>query len=307
VNSFTSSFRTYVATLLALVAATFLVGLSASEWLVRTLVEPNDQFPAHLRLFHSAQEPNAGFGDSHIACGFYPPDGMVNLAFPSESIGNMQYKVLKYFKNRAPARVILQADAHMFARYRTVPSPGYNQWFDRKPNEQSEFLAKALNSYHRPKLFAYWKVWFLKGGFESRTKLSPKGWTECADRWLTVDAETRKTRARERAMLHEPAEDFSRSDFAIAYQRLIEDLVRMGARVCMVEFPVTPEYQQAISGHSYQAAREWFSKQAKRLSLRYLAHAGVYADRIELFSDMDHLNAQGAQEFSRRMLTECFE
>jgi hypothetical protein len=302
----TSSFKLYVATLLSIIAVSCLVGLLATEWLVRTRVEPNDQFPAHLQIFHSSQKRDAGFGDSHLACGLYPPDGMVNLAFPSESIDNISHKVRKYFDKKLPGHVVVQADAHMFAQYRAAPTRGYNEWFDRDSNEQSSLSVRALNSYHRSKLFAYWKVWMTKGGFDSGTKLGANGWTECTGRWLTVAAETRKTLARERAKLHEPAEDFSRNDFAAAYQRLLDDLVKKGAQVCMVEFPVTPDYQQAIAGRNYQAAREWFGSQAKRLSLRYLPYAELYTDRLELFSDMDHLNAQGAREFSRTMFAKCF-
>jgi hypothetical protein len=279
----------------------------ATEWLVRTRVEPTDQFPVHLRLFHAAQERNASFGDSHAACGFYPPAEMVNLAFPGENIDNMKYKARLYFGKRSPHRVIVQADAHMFARYRSAATPGYNESFDRAPDEQSALSLRVLSAYHRPKLFAYWKVWLLKGGFESRTKLSANGWTECTDRWLSVAPETRKTLARERALLHEPAEDFLHSESAVAYERLLKDLLQNGAQVCLVEFPVTADYQQAISRESYRAARAWFSAQAQRLSVRYLAHAGAYADRPDLFSDMDHLTAQGARAFSQRIVSECFE
>ncbi len=306
-NFSTFSFRSYVATLLALVAATSLIGLLATEWLVRTRVEPNDQFPVHLRLFHSAKEHDVSFGDSHMACGFYPPAGMISLAFPGENIGNMKYKARAYFDKRPPGRVIMQADAHMFARYRTAPTRGYNESFDQPPGEQSALSVRSLNSYHRPKLFAYWKVWLLKGEFESRTKLNPNGWTECAGHWTAVDPETRKTRARERATLHEPAVDFSHSDFSVKYLRVLDDLVHKGARVCMVEFPVTPDYQREMPRENYQAAQAWFTAQAQRLGLRYLSHAGVYAHKLELFSDMDHLNAQGAREFSQLIYNECFK
>ena len=306
-NFSTFNFKSYVATLLALVALTCLAGLAATEWLVRARVEPTDQVPVHLQLFHAAQERNASFGDSHAACGFYPPAGMVNLAFPGENNDNMKYKARIYFGKRSPQHVIVQADAHMFARYRSAATRGYNESFDQAPNEQSAFSVRTLSSYHRPKLFAYWKVWLLKGGFESRTKLSSNGWIECTDRWLSVAPETRKTLARERAILHEPAEDFLYSDSATAYERLLQELLHKGAQVCMVEFPVTPEYQQAVPQASYQASRAWFATQAQRFSLRYLAHAGAYADRPDLFSDMDHLNAPGAREFSQRIVRECFE
>jgi hypothetical protein len=275
--------------------------------MVRSQVEPNDLLPLHLRLFHSSQERDAGFGDSHMAFGFYPPPGMVNLAFPGENIDNMQYKARKYFATRPPGRVIVQADAHMFAHYRISPTRAYNESFDKSPDKQSALMPRVLGLYHRPKLLAYWNVWLRKGTFESRLKLSSNGWTESNEHWAEVDPETRKTLVRERATLHEPAEDFSQSAFAGAYRHLIEDLVARGARVCMVEFPVTAEYRQEIFGGTYQAAREWFAAQARQLGVRYMAHAQGYARRPELFGDMDHLNAQGAREFSRLIDGECFD
>jgi hypothetical protein len=107
-------------------------------------------------------------------------------------------------------------------------------------------------------------------------------------------------------LLHEPEEDYSRSAFAAAYLHLLESLVHKGAQVCMVEFPVTREYQQEISRGSYQAARAWFAAQAQRLGVRYLADAKVYDERPEMFSDMDHLNPQGAREFSQLAVSKRF-
>lgn len=306
-NSSTSSFRAYVAVLLLFSGAVFLAGLAASEWLVRTRVEPNDQLPAHLRLFHSTHEASVGFGDSHMACGFSPPAGMVNLAFPGENIETIAYKAGTYFSRRVPGRVIVQAEAHMFARYRTAATRGYNELFDQAPDEQPGLSIRALGSYHRPKLFAYWQVLWRKGSFESRSKLVQNGATECNDHWTSVLPEARKTQARERAALHQPADDFARSAFAALYQRLLEGLVSKGARVCLVEFPVSPEYKREMPVESYEAARSWFAAQARRLDLRLLPYAGLYAQTPELFSDMDHLTPQGAARFSQRILDECFK
>jgi hypothetical protein len=308
VNSSTSSFKSYVATLLGLIAAVSLTALLATEWLVRTRVDPNDQVSTHVRLVHSAQEHDAGFGDSHMSCGFYPPPGMVNLAFLSENIESLEYKARAYFVKRTPGRVMVQADAHMFAaHYHVAPARGYNQAYDRPAEEQRTLYIRALEAYHRTKLFAYWKVFLRQGFFENRIKVKPNGWAECNDRWATLDRETRQSRARIRAMQHEPTGGFSKSALAVAYGRLLEYLVQRGARVCLVEFPVAGEYLEQIPKERYQAAREWFGAQAQRLGLRYLAHAAVFAESPELFMDMDHLNPEGARDFSERIMRECFD
>jgi hypothetical protein len=194
----------------------------------------------------------------------------------------------------------------MFARYRTKPARGYNALFDRWQGVPSAFSLHSLSGYHRPKLFAYWEVWLRKGAFESRLKVYPNGWTDCNDHWSAIDPQTRKTLARERALLHQPMVNFAEHEFAAAYRGLLAELLRKGARVCMVEFPISAEYRDAILGRAYQATRSWFAAQARQLDVRYMRTADIYAQRPEMFSDMDHLNAIGAKEFSQLIVHECF-
>jgi hypothetical protein len=231
---------------------------------------------------------------------------MTNLAFPGENIDNLRYKVLVYFKRVAPGRIVVQADAHMFARYRTGNDPGYNAAFDLPAEDRTKYSPRVLSNYHRPKLFAYWNVLFRKGGFDSRLKLQANGWTECAGKWIDRSLVERGTQARERAALHVPAEDFATGNLASAYRDALAALRRTGARLCLVEFPVSDEYRAAIAGPLYQEARDWFGSTATEFGARYLAHAARYSAQPEYFSDMDHLNPTGAAAFTQQILPECF-
>ena len=132
-NFFTSSSegRGPVALLAATFAGVALLLFSASEALVRTSVLHQDEFIAHAHLFMAARDTDAAFGDSHVARGFYPPKGMVNLAYPSEGIEHMDWKVRSYFADKDPGRVIVQADPHLLAPYR--PDCGKFQCNNHEP------------------------------------------------------------------------------------------------------------------------------------------------------------------------------
>ncbi|MCP5124402.1 MAG: hypothetical protein H6973_01805 [Gammaproteobacteria bacterium] len=306
-NFCTSSFKSYVLTTLALLTGLCVFALVATEWLIRTHVEPNDHLPTHLRLFQMTTALQAGFGDSHMALGFQPPKDWVNLAFPGESIDTLAYKINVLLARTELTRAIVQADAHMFAKYRAKQMLGYNEQFGRSPQELDTINLRTLSGYHRPKLLAYWEVWLRKGTFASRTRFHASGWIEGNDNWIALTTEAQEQKARERAALHIPMSDFAVHPFAADYQSLLSNLRNRGIQTCMVEFPVTSTYLHYVDSPNYQAVRIWFAEQARRLNLRLLAYNALYADQPDYFSDMDHLAPKGAHIFSQRIINDCFE
>ena len=62
--------------------------LIASEFFLRFVVAPSDNFYKQLYFYHQVDDVEiAAFGDSRMSQGFYPPEGedVVNLAYASEN------------------------------------------------------------------------------------------------------------------------------------------------------------------------------------------------------------------------------
>lgn len=292
---------------MAFTASLLLMALLATEWLVRRYVEPNDNLPKHLRIFQEATQSIAAFGDSHVACGFRPLNGAINLGFPGENIENIAHKVALFGKRVKLSHVIVQADVHMFARYRLGEIQGYDALFESAENPLAEasHWIRALSGYHRPKLIAYWRVWFNRGTFENHLRLERNGWQECPDRWRSLEPAGRARMAAERVALHQPMERFPNVPFAARYAEMLRDLVRAGVQVCMVEFPVSAEYRERLAGKTADRVRSWFAQLAKATGSRFFAFGDYFHGEPSSFADADHLSPAAAALFTKRILDDC--
>lgn len=277
------------------VAIVVLAGLT--EWLIRDQVMPQDTREAHRRLLDGADASNAAFGDSHAARGFNALDGFVNLAYPSESIQDMSAKVAFYFSERAPSRVILQADPHLFAPYRV--NSGRQNAIAKTPFE-------IFSSRHRSRALAYWEA-FLRGGgrLESKVAMTDTGSLLSEGDLSTVPARKRKLEAEIRRVWHHIAESKNVVQARKEYAAMLDWLTARGARICLVSYPVSEDYALSMqtAGHETQIA--FFANQAARVGARFVDARETIRDR-HLFRDIDHLNRLGAMEFSPQLLEACF-
>ncbi|MDQ6771101.1 MAG: hypothetical protein M3Z54_14060 [Gemmatimonadota bacterium] len=270
-------------------------------------MEPNDYLPAHVRLFHSSHAQTIALGDSHMAYGFVPSRDAVNLAFPGETIEDISHKAFSYLSTRRVTRAVVQADAHMFSAYRANTEADYKALFDRTFDDTRAATIRTLSGYHRPKLFAYWRVWLLKGSFDARARFHESGWIESADHWELVDERIRQTIARDRAKLQDPIDDFAQQKAALAYAALLARLVKAGVNTCIVEFPVSDEYYNHEDIPKIAAVRHWFAAEAVRLGIRYNSYHREFRNQPQFFSDSDHLSSAGAAAFSEKVVRDCFE
>jgi hypothetical protein len=308
-NSFTSSSKRAIALFAVGAVATLLLAAGATELLLRRAVLPRDSFPAHAALFRSASGPDAAFGDSHMARDFAPEAPMLNLAYPSESVRDMDWKVRRFFARNAPDRIVLQADPHLFAPYRLQAASDAT----RRYAADSTTTLHLFDPRLRPQLVAYWRS-FLWSGFRLRQHetltaqgalLSPGDLSARPSRRLLYEA---RARMRE----HRPVADPGATDDGRRYRALIEYLVDRGAKVCLVTMPLSPPYLTAMEERPDRAALQtwrdslaWFKDLAAATGGRHVDHRSAIAD-LALFRDVDHLNGGGAAAYSPLLMRDCF-
>ncbi|MGE0155095.1 MAG: hypothetical protein AB7R90_20950 [Reyranellaceae bacterium] len=308
-NSSISSSRRAIALFFLGAAATLLLVASASEFLLRREVLPRDSFAAHAALFRAAGAADAAFGDSHMARDFAPPPAMLNLAYPSESVRDMDWKARRVFARTAPGRIVLQADPHSFAPYRLEAQSDPA----RRYAEDGGGAIHLFDPRLRPQLMAYWGS-FLWSGFTLRSRerlteqgalLSPGDLSLRSPRRLLYEA---RARMRE----HRPVADPGATPDGSLYRALVEELVGRGARVCLVTMPLSPAYLQAMAERPDRTALlawgenvAWFGRLAAETGARHVDHRRAVTDPA-LFRDVDHLNGTGALAYSPLVMRDCF-
>ena len=265
---------------------TILAFAAASEWLVRSEVLPQDTRAAHIQLLETADAPHAAFGDSHVARGFDAPDGMVNLAYPSENVDAMIAKIARYFETRSPGRIILQADPHQFAAYRLNASSDSDAQYRQAPGLQ------IAASRHRVRLLAYWEAFFRDGGkLETKVDMTKNGALLSSGDLSQIPPRRQTVEARMRLQIHRPGEAEAVTETKERFSGLVDHLSGRGADICLVTFPVSKPYRNAENGQ-HEALISYFANEAARVSATFIDARAMVSDPA-LFRDVDHLNKAG--------------
>ena len=305
-NSFTSSSdRPGPHGALALAVA-LVIGLgfaAATETLVRWRVEPVDLFARHVEFFSTATSADAAFGDSHMSLGFTGAGGFVNLAFPGENLATMAGKAGFYYRNRAPGRVILQADPGMLAAVRDAePATAYAALV----GETTRHWVASFSPRHQPRLMAYWQVFFNGGGFAANRNIQSDGAQTMTGRFDHLSEPERLAAAMDEATGQRPPGDLGNSPGLEVLDRLVAELGARGATVCLVTMPMAQAYQDvAAAMPEFAAARQAFDRLADR---QQIARVDLWAAAIDPahFLNQDHLNHQGAEFTAPRIVEACF-
>lgn len=273
----------------------------ASELLVRLAVTPHDLMDRHRAFLAEAQSPDAVFGDSHASLGFTGVPGFVNLAFPGENLATVAGKARAYYQGLAPGRVILQADPSMLAPARDAEAP--TSYADVR---EGRHWLRIAETRHRVRLLAYWRVWRRGEGFRSNRRFEADG-AQTRDGALSdLAMAEREASAREEVIKQRPPDDPRGSPGLVHLASLAKELTARGAAVCLVGFPMAPEYRrQADQRPAFAAARAAFSNLAAGLNLPYRDFYRSVDDPA-LFVNADHLNRHGAMLTAPRIVEACF-
>jgi len=300
VSSSTSSSKPYLATFLVVLLAGLIVSVVLTEIMLRRHVLPFDSLVGYKKLFLNGVAPTVAFGDSHVASGLVNSADLDNLGQPSDNVQTTLAKADLRVKRGGVRMVILQADPQMFSAYREKAKQQDRLAYLMQENES--MLVMLLPQY-RQYLMQYWRAAVSDpiGVFRSPQQrlAEPEGSANAKP----PEEELRK-QAVIRVQLHAPLSNLRRLSAANQYHDSIERFARQGLQICLVGFPVTSQYREAMeSVASFIEARTFFAETAHDLGVPYLNYYDAMPDSD--FGDSDHLTTHAAVYFSHRVLRDC--
>ena len=183
-SSSTSSFKGYTIVVLLILIVTVALPttalLAASEWLIRTHIIPNDRFMWQMDKMLSSQNENVVFGDSHTMYGVHGLSGFLNLSSP-DTVPGIEAKVWAYFADKQPGQVILQADPYLVSPRLVKREPIYKSCYRKSPTH-----LWVLTRLYRPKVKAYWELYFQGHDFTNTYTFQPDGAITRTGKWGDV-------------------------------------------------------------------------------------------------------------------------
>ena len=289
-----------------------IVGLSAAcfvaatEMLIRSRVIPVDAFTWHLHRFLSGNNENVVFGDSHTSNGVHGLSDFLNLSYSRDFVPTIEVKIRAYFADKHPGKIILQADAHMFAPERQTDPPDSVSLFSTKTSTVRLWMFSDL---HINNVGKYWKIFFSPSGFENTYTFHQDGsFTNKGKGWMDLSAESRLAQVKKRVLstVYRPEEAPEATRSARSYQRILENLTSRGAEVCMVGMPLTKLHRSSMKDMpEFERARLLLQSLADKYGVRYVEMSAAITNEA-LFDDSEHLNEAGALEFAPLLETACF-
>jgi hypothetical protein len=215
----------------------------------------------------------------------------------------MAGKVGLFFRDRAPGRVVLQADPSMLAVARDAePATDYAPLV----GENARRWVASFSPRHRPRLIAYWRVFFDGAGFAANRQIQSDGAQTRIGRFDQLSEAGRAAAAMDKATGHRPPGDLGNSPGLEVLDRLVADLTARGATVCLVTMPMAPAFQDVANAMpEFAAARQAFDRLAGR---HQIARVDLWSAPIDPahFVNQDHLNHQGAAVIAPRIVDACF-
>ncbi len=344
-NLSTSSSRRWLRIFFAILVPVCGGYLAASEWLIRTQVTPHDNFEYISSRLRASTQPNAAFGDSHVAAvSDYDTKDFINLGIGATTIRKMDQRVRYYFQKIKPGQVIIQADPHLFAEYRLQPQGSY------VPEDYSNLRLRALDPQHRGFMSSYWSAFLLKRTFTKesfnsdmlwqvvRQLLSPAASAPLAEAPAQQPESpalaqepsdgTPPPRASEAAAepppdaaemakfnafmdsevaTHTPVRDFRSRDEARIYRNMIDFLISRGAAVCLVNYPVDKFYRERADAiPTFGETREFYKEIARENHIPYVSFWDRFDDP-SMYQNTDHVNRKGSAILAREARKACFD
>ena len=308
-SSSTSSsrvFRRYLWTVFLSVFIVAIVFCAASECLIRTYVAPNQNIEAHAQFLRTAKHPNAAFGDSHVAMGVTGSEDIVSLGFPADTLSHVIGKAYIYYSRIDPGKVVLQADLQQL-------TPG--RLLQRFESEEflyvgNPLLFRALKlsiPIYRANIIAHWRAFFSGSPFELIRHFNPEDGSQTADTTIE-DWDEERIREHARIVLYDSSalRIDKRHPVLVQYEELADWLIKKGATVCFVAYPVDRRfYEAARKLETEKTAVVLFSAMAARVGARYVNYTRQPFPPSDFF-DPDHLNRRGGKAFTKRMMRDCF-
>ncbi len=279
----------FVTTFLAVALGIFLVFIVASEVLIRVAVEPRDLLLRHVQFMAKIAGDKVVIGDSHAAVGFTGQAGIANIAFPGENFATSLTKVEAFFATHKPGLLMLQVSPHQF---RDKRNEGVTRDYQRL--DSGEMNLRVLSAWHGSQILDYWNTFLRRKGFGTQRVFQSDGAQTSASRLADLPPGERENTAQQTLTGQVPPANVAASFGTQKLRQLLDRLAALGARVCLVTFPVSPDYRALAASHpEFEETRRFIAALARERGLNY-ADLWASVDDDKLFYNHDHLNHQGA-------------
>lgn len=252
-------------------------------------------------------------GDSHVGVGVDATmfEGGHNFAINGENAIEEYYKY-KYYLDRGwkPEVAVIQVDLHTFSGFKSdrFYDPAFwKQYIDYlelgllKGEPQTYLIERLIGE------FAY------MGDLENAIQLfikpkKPKNivsgsFLEGIREFSEHNDSKKQEMSATRAARHFEESDYLDSDLLTYFLRLVDLLEAHQVEVVLVSYPVTEWYYE--EAEKYFSAEEYYNDIEEGLAengnqVVILEYLDIFLSRDDLFLDSDHLNAEGAAQFTAR-------
>jgi hypothetical protein len=304
VNSSTSSSR-WLTYFFASLSVGLVIIIGASEWLVRTKVEPIDAFQAHVRHLVNTVSPNIVLGDSIAAHGFLGRKEFENFSYPGDNPAQLLVKAQLWVRKGDARRAIVEASPTLLRRQETDAAE-YTGLFAR---HNVDFL-RILSPRHRQRLIQYWRIMVTEGEFVSAFEYFKYGglrWTE-EDSFPSANMNEQEKISRDQIAVQAIPENQAFRKNQVQFERLLNYLAENQVKVCIVEWPVHPLMRSLVDDYPlYMKRRAIFADLARNHGFVYRSYWDMRFDDVRsAYSDPMHLRTGAAREFSRAVVEDCF-
>lgn len=248
-------------------------------------------------------------GDSHTRTGVNPiyMENAYNFASSGEHYIQTFYKLQYYLEGEGLNinTVVLPLDMHSFSGYRTDEFKDNDYWrkyvdYFELAQEKEEFW--TVISFRLEGELAYWH-----GANETKNFLSKKG-KKLNGGFLSKKNSFQKTKhqnitklAKFRVRIHLGKQEYFDDVLLIYFKRLLELCRKHEINAVFIRYPVTREYFQVAK---INVPEEQYYSNLKVIIEDYFENPAIldyhdfYWDQLYFFSDVDHLNMYGAEDFS---------
>ena len=304
-NLFTSSSEHFSRTFLYLFFVVIALFILATEIIFRLRVADSHPFEVYKQKYYGQSADIVMFGDSHVAHGILTTDKVLNLGYAGDNIDTMLVKVLDYTKKHDVKYIGLQADPHLFSYYRIIEDQSDQIDFLLNRNQSIFYMFKP---HLRKYLLEYWKAWLSDPGklfFPGKEKEN-EDTKIIVHSILELDKKNREKQASIRVQLHRPIDSFEKSEAAMQLTNTIQELLDLGKQLCLISYPLSSDYRLASKKYvQFSETIDFYKNLSRSKNIKYVNYGNRYEDSF--FSDVDHLNLEGREKFTKEIIKECFD
>jgi hypothetical protein len=277
--------------------------VGGSEWMVRKVFAPRDDFEQYRALFRAANAPTAAFGDSHVANAIASDPQIVNLGNRGETLPLMLSKAEAYVNSGRGKRVILQLAPQQFAVYRAALEQGEVEaelWGGSEP------ILQFTRPHFRRYLLVYWRTLIGNPGLAFAAPNPVTGEAQHPAKFAQLPAAEQRRSAEIRVQMHAPLPAGPlTAELNARLAAALDNFRSRNVPACIVVYPLSSPYRAGA------AKVPAFAALKARVTQIAAAHGARFVDLTEafpdaMFGDPDHVAADARDDVTRAVVERCF-